>query len=118
MGGLLRCIISNQITPRAKDIRPTGLAGSARRRTGIFPVKIIMKQPNPIKIVGPMIERSRWPPAEESEAGTVNQENIIIMKARKTTDQAMTGRLPSFLERATTVPNGRQIKGSQNNRAA
>jgi len=40
------------------------------------------------------------------------------MKAKKTTDQAMTGRLPSFLERAKSVPNGRQIKGSQNKKAA
>jgi len=118
MGGLLRCIISNQKTPRVKDTSPTGLAGSGRRRTGTFPVKIIIKQPKPIKIVGPMIERSRWPPAEESEEGTVNQENITIIKARETTDQEMTGRLPSFLERAKTVPNGRHIRGSQNNKAA
>jgi hypothetical protein len=114
----LKCIITNQETPSIKEIRPTGLAGSGRRRTGIFPVKIVIKQPKAIKIVGPIIERSRCPPAEESDAGTVIQENKIIMKARNTTDQAMTGRLPSFLERAKTVPNGRQIKGSQNNRAA
>ena len=112
---LYQCI--RQKIPIAPKVAtaPLHLADESKRPTGTLPPKIIPCIPQHISIVGADIVNIKWPPALESDSGTVQDE--IITRISPITAK----NLPQNFDFPLTeshIPSSIAHKGTQNQMAA